>query len=97
MLYNRLHWLLIPRREIAVNNGVDERLERSLIDAIRREEAREASSVGVSTGTVVSKVGDELSVPEVEIRGAIWRLVDARQIEFTKGRRLTLSGTRSAA
>ena len=71
-------------------------LERRLIEAIRRE-ARGAGDRGVATGTLVSKVGEELDVPAVEVRGAIWRLVDLQKIEFTEGRRLKLGPDQRAA
>ena len=72
------------------------RLERHLIQTIRQE-ANSGAHTSVSTGAVVSKVGGELNVPAVEVRGAIWRLVDSQQLEFTEDWRLKLGSDHRAA
>lgn len=77
----------------------EERLERYLIKVLRRfsREANDVGFTGVATGDVVSDVGSELNVPAVKVREAIWRLVDAQQIEFTDGRRLRVGSGGAAA
>ena len=53
--------------------------------------------IGATATTVVSSVGETLNVPAVTIREAIWRLVDAQEIEFTEGRRLRVKSGGQAA
>ena len=64
-----------------------EKIEQYVVDVIRRKV--QGATVSTSTDKVVADVSAKLpAAAAVEIRGAIWRLVDSNQVEFTENRRV---------